>query len=188
MAPEAEAHGRELERFREYLRLLARLQLGEAWRGQLDASDVVQQTLLEAHRQWAGFRGEGEAARLAWLRQILAHNLADTIRGLGRAKRDVARQRSLEAMLEQSSARLEGWLAAEQSSPSERAGREEQTVRLANALAALPEAQREALVLQHWHGWTLAQIGEQMGRSPAAVAGLLKRGLKQLRERLQEPE
>lgn len=184
----SDTQGRELERFREYLRLLARRHLGEAWRGQLDPSDVVQQTLLEAHKQRAACRGEGEAARLAWLRQILAHNLADAIRGLGRAKRDAARQRSLEAALEQSSARLEGWLAADQSSPSERAGREEEAVRLANALAELPEAQREVLVLQHWHGWTLAQIGEHIGRSPAAVAGLLKRGLKQLRQKLHEAE
>ena len=76
------------------------------------------------------------------------------------------------------------WLAAEQSSPSQQVEQHEQSLRLARALAALPEAQREALVLQHWHGWTLAQIGERMNRTPAAVAGLLKRGLKGLREEM----
>ena len=59
---------------------------------------------------------------------------------------------------------------------------------LADALAQLPDAQREALVLQHWHGWTLAQIGEHMERTPAAVAGLLKRGLKRLRDLLADPD
>jgi RNA polymerase sigma-70 factor (ECF subfamily) len=94
----------------------------------------------------------------------------------------------LEAALAESSARLEGWLAAEQSSPSQRAERNEEAFQLAIALEALPEAQREALVLQHWHGWSLAQIAEHLGRSRSAVAGLIKRGLQQLREALQPPE
>src|SRR5262249_53309463 len=103
-------------------------------------------------------------------------------------KRDLARERSLEAALDASSARLEGWLAADQSSPSQQAQRNEQALALAGALAHLPEAQREALVLQHWHGWTLAQIAEHLGRSKVAVAGLIKRGLQQLRTQLQQPE
>jgi RNA polymerase sigma-70 factor (ECF subfamily) len=175
-----------LERYREYLRLLARVQIGPQVQARFDPSDVVQQTLLEAHLQQARVRGRTEAERAAWLRRILAHNLADAFRAEGRARRDVSRQRSLEAALEDSSSRLQGWLAAGQSSPSQQAVRQEQEVRLAEALAALPEAQREALVLQHWHGWSLAQIGERMGRSTAAVAGLLKRGLRQLRLQLQE--
>jgi RNA polymerase sigma-70 factor (ECF subfamily) len=185
MNPEAQAPGPMLERFREYLRLLARLQIGTGVQAQVDPSDVVQQTLLEAYQQLAQLRGQSQAEITAWLRQILAHNLADAFRGVGRAKRDVARQRSLEAALEDSSSRLQAWLAAEQSSPSQRAERHEEAVRLADALATLPEAQREALVLQHWHGWTLAQIGQHLGRSTAAVAGLLKRGLKQLRQQLE---
>jgi RNA polymerase sigma-70 factor (ECF subfamily) len=111
----------------------------------------------------------------------------DALRAFGRAKRDVARERSLEAALDQSSQRLEAWLAAEQSSPSQQAQRHERAVQLADALARLPEAQREALVLQNWHGWSLAEIGQHMGRSPVAVAGLIKRGLKQLRGILREP-
>src|SRR5207253_5004214 len=110
--------------------------------------------------------------------------LTDEVRKLYTQGRDVARERSLEAALDASSARLQSWLAAEQSSPSQQAERHEQAVRLANALATLPEAQREALVLQHWHGWSLAQIASHLGRSESAVAGLLKRGLKQLRQQL----
>jgi RNA polymerase sigma-70 factor (ECF subfamily) len=175
-----------LERFRSYLHLLACLQLRERPPARLDPSDVVQQTLLEAHRQGHQFRGTSDAELAAWLRQILAHNLADAFRARHRAKRDAARERSLEAALDDSSARLGCWLAADQSSPSQQAARHEDAVRLAAALAELPEAQREALVLQHWHGLTLAQVGERLGRTPIAVAGLLKRGLKRLRELLDD--
>ena len=176
-----------LERFRSYLHLLARLQLQGRPPARLDPSDVVQQTLLEAHRQRGQFRGQTDVERAAWLRQILAHNLADAARHLHRNKRDVRRERSLEKELGQSSAQLGLWLAAEQSSPSEQVACHEEAVRLAGALAELPVAQREALVLQHWHGLTLAQIGERLGRTPVAVAGLLKRGLKALRQRLGDP-
>lgn len=176
-----------LEGYRSYLLLLAQLQLRGRSPARLDASDVVQQTLLEAHRQREAFRGTTDGERAAWLRQILAHNLADAERAMLRDKRDVRRERSLEAELEQSSAGLVGWLAAEQSSPSAAAVRHEEAVRLAEALAQLTDAQREALVLQHWHGLTLAQIGERLERTPVAVAGLLKRGLKQLREILDKP-
>ncbi len=188
MSGEAESGVRALEQYREYLGMLARVHLDPRLRVKLDPSDIVQQTLLDAHRKQDQFRGQTEAETAAWLRRILARNLVDALRAFGRAKRDVARERSLEAALEQSSQRLEAWLAADQSSPSQKLHRHEQAVQLADALAKLPEAQREALVLQHWHGWSLAEIGQHMGRSPAAVAGLLKRGLKQLRGRLPEPE
>ena len=177
-----------LERYRHYLIMLARSQLDPRLRSKLDPSDVVQQTMLEAHQNEDQFRGRGEAERLAWLRQILAHNLADALRGFRRAKRDIARERALQEALDKSSARVRAWLAAEQSSPSQQAERSERAVQLANALAALPEAQREALALQHWQGWSLAQIGEHMDKSPAAVAGLIKRGLKRLRILLSEGE
>ena len=188
MNPQAEAGGPALERFRAYLLLLARLQLGDRLRGKLDPSDVVQQTLLEAHRKRDQFRGQTGAQMAAWLRQLLACNLADSIRTPTRAKRDVARERSLEAALAESSARIETWLVAEQSSPSQQAEAHEQAVRLADALATLPQAQREALELRHCQGWSLADISRHLGRTPAAVAGLLKRGLRQLRQQLQEPE
>jgi RNA polymerase sigma-70 factor (ECF subfamily) len=186
MAPQPDAHSLALERFREYLHLLARLQLGERLPAKLDASDVVQQTLLEAHRKREQFRGQSAAEMAAWLRQLLACTIADALRAAGRAKRDAARERSLEAALDQSSACLVGWLAAEQSSPSVQAQRHEQAVRLAEALATLPEVQREALVLRHCQGLSLAEISQRLGRTPAGVAGLLKRGLAQLRQQLHE--
>jgi RNA polymerase sigma-70 factor (ECF subfamily) len=175
-----------LDRFRAYLHLLARLNLATRLRGKIDPSDVVQQTLLQAYQNAGQFRGRGDAELAAWLRQILANHLARLIRDFGRDKRDVAAERSLEAELDASSVRLVDWLAAVQSSPSDRAARDENAVRLASALAELPEPQREALVLQHWQGLSLAEIGERLDRTPAAVAGLIKRGLKSLRESLHE--
>jgi RNA polymerase sigma-70 factor (ECF subfamily) len=178
----------EARRWRDYLSVLARVQLDPGLRGKIDLSGVVQQTVLEAYQKRSGLEPASPAQELAWLRKILANNLADELRKLATGKRDLARERSLEAALAKSSARLEGWLAAEQSSPSQRAERNEEALRLATALEQLPEAQREALVLQHWHGWSLARIAEHLGRSRAAVAGLIKRGLQQLRTQLQEPE
>jgi RNA polymerase sigma-70 factor (ECF subfamily) len=184
MSHAADVPGPPLERFASYLRLLARLHLPPRLRGKLGASDLAQQSLLAAYRSREEYRGRTDAELAAWLRQILAHQLAHAIRDLGRAKRDISRERSLEAALEASSARLEQWLAAEQSSPSARIQRQEQAVQVAAALETLPEAQREALVLHYWQGWTLPQIGAKLGRSPAAVAGLLQRGLKALRQQL----
>ncbi len=177
-----------LERYRAYLHLLARLQLDRRFQAKLDASDIVQQTLLQAIRGAGEFRGQTEAEMAAWLRQILAHNLANTLRDLGRQKRDVGRERPIQADLDQSSARLESWLAAEQTSPSQGAVRGEQAVQLADALAGLPEAQREALTLHHLQDWTLDQVAQHLGRSPAAVAGLMKRGLRTLRNHFQTEE
>ncbi len=177
-----------LERYRAYLLLLARLQLGPALQAKLGPSDLVQQALLLALQNLKQFRGRTEAELLAWLRRILANTLADAAKELARDKRDVGREQSLEQALCDSSARLQAWLADEEVSPSRQAEEHERALRLAEALEELPEAQREALVLQHWHGWKLAQIGEHLGRSQAAVAGLLKRGLAHLRERLHDWE
>ena len=176
-----------LEQFRSYLHLLARMQLSPRVQGKLDASDVVQQTLVQALEALEQFRGQSDAEMAAWLRQILARRLANAVRNLGRDKRNVARERSLEAALADSSARLEAWLVAEQSSPSQQVQRNEQALRLAEALTTLPDAQCEALVLHHLQGWTLEQVGRQLGRSETAAAGLIKRGLRTLRVRLQDP-
>jgi RNA polymerase sigma-70 factor (ECF subfamily) len=175
-----------LARYRDYLRLLARLQLDGRYPGKLDPSDLVQQTLLKAYQRRDQFRGQTAAERAAWLRQILARTLANALRDLGRAKRDAGLERSLEASLGGSSARLEAWLVADQAAPVEEAERKEQLLRLAERLASLPGPQREALLLRHCQGWSLEEIGRHLGRSRAAVASLLRRGLKQLRQQLDE--
>jgi RNA polymerase sigma-70 factor (ECF subfamily) len=181
MLPQSSDPSRELERFRDYLCLLARLQLDGRLQGKIDLSGVVQQTLLEAHQALARFPDPNAALRAAWLRQILANNLRDEVRKLGRAARDVDRERSLEAALDASSSRLGAFLAAEQSSPSAQAIRQEELLALARALAQLPDDQRRAVELHHLQGLPLAQVGEHLGRSKGAVAQLLFRGLKKLR-------
>ncbi len=184
MSRETASADEPLARYREYLRLLAQVQVNPRWRAQVDLSGLVQQTLLEAHAARRLTEDQPVATTMAWLRQALANNLRDELRKLHTEMRDVRREQSLEASLAESSARLDQWLAANGSSPSQSLQREEQALKLATALGRLPAAQREALVWQHWHGWSLAEIAAQMQRTPAAVAGLLKRGLKQLREEL----
>jgi RNA polymerase sigma-70 factor (ECF subfamily) len=171
-----------LERYRDYLDLLARLHLQPRFRSKLGASDIVQQTLLKAMENLGQYRGNSEAELAAWLRRILTNTLVDAVRGLEGAKRDVALERSLEAELTQSSARLEALLQARGTSPSEQALRHEQLLQLSAALARLPEDQRQALEMHYLQGSTVAAVAEQMGRSERSVAGLVRRGLQRLRE------
>jgi RNA polymerase sigma-70 factor (ECF subfamily) len=178
--PEARA----LEKYRDYLCLLARQQLDPRLRGKLDASDIVQDTLLQAHASREQYRGQSEQERLGWLRAILHNKLAGAMRQFARRCRDVNLELSLEGGLQQSSARLEDWLAADLSSPSGRAERNEQLLQLAGALAALPDDQREAIEMHHLQGLPFAQIAAVMGRSKPSVAGLIFRGVRSLRRQL----
>lgn len=180
--PDSNKQERALERHRSYLHLLARSHLGPRYQAKFDASDLVQQTMLDAHRKQDQFRGTTDAEWLAWLRQILANNLADAVRGLERFKRDATRDVALVAQVDDSFSRVDGWLAAVQSSPSQKVQRSEELVILAGALGELPEPQREAIVLHHLQGLSLAEVAQELDRTPAAVAGLLHRGLKRLRE------
>ena len=179
-------HGPALERFREYLHLLGRLQLDARWQGKVDLSGVVQQILLEAHQAWEQLRHWDEDRQAAWLRRALAHNLTDEVRKLGTARRDVGLELSLDQALEESSGRLESWLADNASSPCERAERNEQLLALAGALARLAPDQRTAVELRHLHGCSLEVVAQRMERNKEAVAKLLFRGLKRLREFLDE--
>jgi RNA polymerase sigma-70 factor (ECF subfamily) len=185
MAEDPAAPALPLEAYRDYLSLLAR-HLDRRLRGKLDSSDVVQQALLQAHRCRDQFRGRSEAEWLGWLRAILASTVAEVARAFGRQLRDVAREMSVHQALEESGRRFERWLAAQQSSPSARASRREQTARLAAALARLPDDQRAAVELHHLQGRTLAEVAHDLGRSKEAVAGLLFRGIKKLRHMLAE--
>src|SRR5215471_7503896 len=129
------ALGRLLERYRAYLTLLARLQVGRRLQGKADPADMVQETFLEAARHFGQFRGETEPELAGWLRQILAGCLAHLVRRYwGTQARDVRLERTLEDELDQSSRAIDAGLVAEQSTPSQRASRREQAVLLADAL------------------------------------------------------
>ncbi len=173
-----------LEPFRKYLKVLAELHLDRRLRGELDASDVVQQTMLRAYSALSELRNPQPEILIAWLRRILARTMADAVKHYEREKRDVVLERSLEAELDRSASGFAAWLAVDQTSPSGRAERNEELLRMVQALAELPESMREVLILKHCQGWTLTQIAGRIGRSVPAVASLLRRGLQELRERL----
>jgi RNA polymerase sigma-70 factor (ECF subfamily) len=172
---------RSLQEFRSYLLLLARMQLDPGPRNRIDPSDIVQQTLLEAHAKAEQFQGD-DSALAAWLRQALVNNMRDAWRALRKDKRDIRREQALAEAVEHSSTRLSGLLTAPESSPSQRAVRNEDLLHLADALTHLPEAQREAIVRHHLQGCSLSETARSLGRTDAAIAGLLHRGLKKLRE------
>lgn len=186
MTNEAKSEQWSLEPYRDYLRLLARAQLPAKLRGKLDDSDIVQQALLQAYQNLSQFRGQTESELAGWLRRILSNCLTDAARRFGTEGRDLAREHSLEGAIEQSSVRLEGWLAADQSSPSGQAIRHEQLLQLSESLTQLPEDQRTALELLHLKGCTVEEISLEIGRSKSAVGGLLRRGMKRLRELMEQ--
>ncbi len=174
-----------MEAYRSYLKVLARTRIPPGLGRHFDDSDIVQMTLAEAHRDEAAFRGRSRGEQMAWLRKILARNLADAIKGLRRAKRDIARNVSLRAQADRTAARMEHWWADEHgTTPSVRAQRAERIVALADEIECLPLGQQEAVVLRHLRGLDLKTIGELMDRSTSSVAALLHRGVTTLRERV----
>ena len=177
------------DQFRSYLRLLANMQLDRRVRSKVDASDIVQMTLLQAHRARDQFRGTSDGQRGAWLRQILARNLAHATRDFTRDKRDVRREQAMQAAVDASGRGLEGLLAGDQTGPVSAATKSESLLRLADAIAELPDAQQEALLLHYMQGMTMPDIADRLDRTRSSVAGLLRRALATLREKLQnEPQ
>lgn len=175
-----------IERFRGYLHVLADMQLGPRLRSKESASDVVQATMLQAHAAIADFRGTTEAELKAWLKAILSHTLVNLAKKYQTKRRDVRLERSIDQNLQDSAMRIGGELSADKTSPSAQLMRQERAEQLAEALTRLLEDEYRSVTLKHIHGWTVAEIAEQLGRTPEGVAGLLRRGLKKLRLSLQE--
>jgi RNA polymerase sigma-70 factor (ECF subfamily) len=183
------ALGRLLELYRNYLRLLARLQVGRRLQGKADPSDLVQEAFLAAQRTFAEFRGSTEAELVDWLRQILASKLVDLARRyLGTRRRDVRLERQLADDLNDSSRALGESLLATGSSPSERAVRRERAVLLADTIKSLPADYGEVIILRHLEGLPLAEVAARMGRSVDSVKKLWVRGIARLRANLAGPE
>lgn len=174
-------------RYRHYLWLLAQAQIGRHLRGKCDASDLVQQTLLEAYRDFPGFTGQQEPELLGWLRRILAHNLYNEVRRYNTLQREAAREVSLDqvqAGVDRSSAVLGRCLAASGPSPSHLAAEREAAVRLADTLARLPEDYRTVLLLRIFEGLPAEEVAQRMNRTAGAVRMLQLRALTALRTEL----
>lgn len=184
-AGDGPALGQLLELYRNYLGLLARHQIGRRLQGKVDASDLIQETFLEAHRDFARFRGRTEGEPGSWLRRILANNLANEVaRSCGTRRRDTRLERALAAELDRSSSALDRGLFARQSSPSHQAARRDQAVALANALESLSADHRQVLVLRHLEELSFPEVARHMERTVASVKNLWTRALVQLRRSL----
>ena len=180
------ALGRLLESYESYLTLLSRVQIGRRLQGKVDPADVVQETFLEAHRQIGQFRGTTEAELVAWLRKILAGQLALTLRRyLGTKGRDVNLERDLGVELDQSSQVLDRGLVASYSTPSQHVSRREQAVLLADALDRLPKDYREVIILRHLENLPFAEVAQRMNRSDDSVQKLWVRALASLRRSME---
>ena len=176
------AFGRLLSRYQAYLTLLARVEVGRRLQGKLDPADLVQDVFLDAHRHFPNFRGTSEPEFAAWLRQILAGVLANTLRRyFGTQARDPRLEQELRAGVDQSSCLLAGNLAAPGTSPSEAAARREQAVLFADALGRLPDDYREVIVLRHLEGLTFPVVAARMGRSVDSVEKLWLRAVARLK-------
>ncbi len=178
--------GSLLESYRNYLSVLAESRLDRKLRGRVCAADIVQETMLQAHRDFHQFRGGSEREFLAWLRQILAHTLARTVEVHVMAKkRDVRRDVAIEGFrtgLDDSASRMGFALAANCSTPSSHARKRERAVILADVMSELPDAQREVLVLRNMQGMPFAEVAQTMGRSIGATKMLWMRAIKQLQK------
>jgi RNA polymerase sigma-70 factor (ECF subfamily) len=184
--------GTLLNLYRNYLRLLAQTQIDLHLRGRVDPSDLVQETMLEAFRDFGRFRGSTEAELLAWLRRILVHNLARIVeKQLHARKRDARREVSLSrlmANMEQSSNRIDAALMSQTTSMSSHVRRREQAAILADQLARLKPDYRDVIVFRNLEGLSFEEVAGRMGRSAGAVRMLWLRALDRLKQLLKEED
>ncbi len=179
---DADAQGELLGHCRNYLRVLARTQIDKYLRVRCDESDLVQETLVEALRDFPQFAGSTEQELLAWLRRILVRNLADQVKHNRAQSRDWQRQQSLEEMLDRSCLAVQEALAQGISSPSARASHKEDCLRLADALTSLPVDYRDVIVMRHLQGLKFGQIAARMSRSSGAIRMLWTRAIEKLHD------
>jgi RNA polymerase sigma-70 factor (subfamily 1) len=183
-----DAVNQALERYRAYLETLTLIQIDPRLRGKFGWSDVIQGTLIEASRDLERIEAMDPEDQKRLLRRMLLNNLRDEIDRWRTKRRNVGREWSLDEAAEASSRRVCGVLAAEESTPSKKLIKQEEALRVLEALSQLPEREREALTLQQYHDWKLAQIAEHLGCTTNAVAGLQARGRARLRKLLSDLE
>ncbi len=176
--------------YASYLKLVVSAQLDGRLRTRVSASDVVQETFYEAHRDFSGFRGESPEEFLAWMRKILVNNLLRAVeQHVLTAKRDVRREVSLERMqggVDRSAMRFASLASSKEESPSTDLQRQERESVLAEVLTELPADYRKLIRLRHLEGLSFAEVAIRMNRSSGAVRMLWLRALKQLREKFDE--
>ena len=182
------ALGRLLERYRNYVGLLVRLQIGRRLRTKVDIEDLLQEIWLEIHRKIGLFRGGSEREFLSWARRLIGSILANQVRHyIGTKSRDLRLERALADELDQSSRALDESLIATHSSPSQQAVRREQAVLLADALQGLPEDYREVIILRQLEGLSFPDVARRMGRTEDSVKNVWLRALARLRRMLEDP-
>ncbi len=185
LAGNRDALGEMLIRHRPYLKMLASAQIHQRLQGKADASDLVQETCLEAHKQIATFRGSSNAEFAGWLRGILANLLAKHFRRyLGTKQRDLQMEQSLVESLEHASGCLQRGLVAKVDSPSKVMMKNETMLELAAALEKLPEDYRMAILLRNIQGLPFAEVANAMGRTVDSVEKLWVRGLAKLKQQM----
>ena len=183
---DGQALGRLLERYRNYVGLLVRLQVGRRLRTKVDVEDLLQEISLEIHRKISLFRGCSEREFLTWIRRLIGSILANQVRHyLGTKSRDARLERALVDDLDQSSRALNDGLIASQSSPSQQAVRREQAVLLADALNELPEDYREVIILRQLEGLSFPDVARRTGRTEDSVKNVWLRALARLRVSLE---
>ena len=180
--------GALLETYRNYLELLARIEIGRRLQTKVDAADLVQETFLEAHRNFHLFRGRSEGEFINWLRGIMATRIATIVRHyVGTKGRNVNRERGLSVSLDESSRAIDRGLVSLHSSPSQKLERNELQIMFADTLAKLPADYRDVIVLRHFEELSVADVAERMHRTVDSVQKLWVRGLAKLRELMEEP-
>ncbi len=171
-----------LDQYCSYLTLIADAQMNAKLKAKEESSDIVQETMLEAHRDYERFRGKTDAELRAWLRSILTNNLVSAARYHSRQKRNGGRELSLNSQLELSCRKQQYHFTTETSFPGLKLAQQERSEKLAAALRRLLADERTAVALKHFHNRSVAEIAQHLGRTQEAVAGLLRRGLKKLRD------
>jgi len=173
------------EKCRNYVAVVARLQV-ESWlQAKVDASDIVQQTLLEAHRGFEQFRGASEGEWLGWLRQILTNNTRDFVRHYkGTQKRATGREIPIRNADSEFAGPFAIDLTDPGASPSQIVIQHENEIELADAMSRLAEDHQEVILLRNVQRLPFAEIGHRMQRSGPAVQMLWMRAIKSLQASL----
>jgi RNA polymerase sigma-70 factor (ECF subfamily) len=171
-----------LEVYRNYISLLARLQVDRRLQGRISPSDLVQDTIMRAGRHFVGFRGCSEGELVVWLRRMLASQVARLYRHHSAQLRDFHLEQQLDSELDHSSQLLQQALPQSQSSPSRSVVRREEAVLLADALEQLPKDYREVILLRNLEGLSFEEVAERMERTVHSVKNLWTRALSKLQD------